>query len=156
VLITFDDGYRDVLGEAAPVLRRLHMHATAFVITGRISGPDPSFLTWGELRRLRRDGFDIGSHTVTHRDLTALTPPELEHELTASRRILERRLGTRAQWFAYPAGRYDARVLDAAAAAGYVLAFTTRGGSEQDGAHPLELRRFEVQASTDLAGLLGR
>lgn len=156
VLITFDDGYRDVLGKAAPILRRLRMHATAYVITGRVSGPDPSFLTWPELARLQRDGFDIGSHTVTHRDLPTLTPSELQAELVASRRTLERKLHTRVQWFAYPYGRYDAQVVAAARSAGYVLAVTTRGGDVQDGRRPLELERYEVLNGTDVGGLVGR
>jgi len=46
VLITFDDGYRDVLWNAAPLLHRLRMPATAYVITGRIDDGDPSFLSW--------------------------------------------------------------------------------------------------------------
>lgn len=49
VLIAFDDGYADVLSNAAPVLHRLHWPATAFVITDRVGGPDPSFLRWREL-----------------------------------------------------------------------------------------------------------
>src|SRR3954451_1265898 len=68
VLITFDDGYSNVFKNASPVLARLDMPATAYVITERISGPDPSFLTWRMLRALERRGFDIGSHTITHRD----------------------------------------------------------------------------------------
>src|SRR5262249_18606629 len=46
IAITFDDGYRDVLWNASPVLTRLHMPATEYVITDRISGSDVSFLTW--------------------------------------------------------------------------------------------------------------
>src|SRR5581483_6218919 len=76
VLITFDDGYRDVLWNAAPVLHRLHLHATEFVITGRISGSDSTFLTWGELGRLEQLGVQIGSHTITHADLPSLPPAE--------------------------------------------------------------------------------
>lgn len=58
VVITFDDGYRNVVGKASPVLLRLGFHATAYVITSRISNGDPSFLTWPLLRSLasrRRD-----------------------------------------------------------------------------------------------------
>lgn len=155
VLITFDDGYRDVLGEAAPILRRLHMHATAFVITGRVSGPDRSFLTWPQVRRLERDGFDIGSHSVTHRDLTTLPPAALRSELAASARALERHLRHPVQWLAYPFGAFDAQVERDARAAGYVLGLTTLGGTVQDAAHPLELRRVEVQATTPVGGLVG-
>src|SRR4029077_19417069 len=81
VAITFDDGYRDVLWNASPVLRRLHMPATEYVITDRISGGDVSFLTWPQLRRLERAGIAIGSHTVTHADLTTLSSPRALAEL---------------------------------------------------------------------------
>jgi peptidoglycan/xylan/chitin deacetylase (PgdA/CDA1 family) len=156
VLITFDDGYRDVLRNAAPVLRRLHMPAVAFVITDRISGPDPSFLTWLELARLERDGVAVGSHTVTHRDLTALPPGELTAELVDSRRALEGHLHVPVPWLAYPRGGVDAAVLAAAQRAGYLLAFTTVPGSGQDAARPLLLHRDEILDGTSLSALLGR
>jgi peptidoglycan/xylan/chitin deacetylase (PgdA/CDA1 family) len=153
VLITFDDGYRDVLGKAAPVLHRLDLPATAFVITGRISGPDPSFLTWGELRRLEQDGVEIGSHTVTHRELTHLDSGAALHELVAARTVLEAHLHRPVPWLAYPAGAEDARIVALARRAGYALAMTTRPGSRQDGRDPLELRRFEVLDTTGVRGL---
>jgi peptidoglycan/xylan/chitin deacetylase (PgdA/CDA1 family) len=81
VLITFDDGYRDVLYNAEPVLRPLHMPATAFVISDRISRRDPSFLTWRDLRDLEHDGFAIGSHTVHHLNLTTLPTAQARLEL---------------------------------------------------------------------------
>ena len=159
VLITFDDGYRDVLWNASPVLERLGMPATAYVITGRVSGRDPSFLTWPELRLLQRRGFDIGSHTVHHVELTHVTPAQAFSELTASRRALERHLRRPVQWLSYPAGAVDAAVLPLVRRAGYVLAVTTRPGDVQSGADPLELRRDEILDTTGvrgLAALLGR
>jgi hypothetical protein len=53
IMITFDDGYRDVFFKASPVLMRLGMRATAYVVSGRISGRDPSFLTWPAPARAR-------------------------------------------------------------------------------------------------------
>jgi peptidoglycan/xylan/chitin deacetylase (PgdA/CDA1 family) len=153
ILITFDDGYRDVLWNAAPLLRRLHMPATAYVITGRISGPDPSFLTWPELLRLQRRGFDIGSHTVHHVELTLVPPTTAFAELEASRRTLERHLGHPVQWFAYPAGAFDAAVVRLVARAGYVLAVTTKPGDAQSATAPLTLHRYEILGSTGVAGL---
>ena len=153
VMITFDDGYRDVLGKASPILRRLGMPATAFVITGRISGPDPSFLTWGQLHLLERRGIEIGSHTVHHLELPSLGDAEALAELRDSRSVLQRRLGHPVQWLAYPAGAVDARIVELARRAGYVLAVTTRPGRTQGAADPLELHRFEVLDSTGVAGL---
>jgi peptidoglycan/xylan/chitin deacetylase (PgdA/CDA1 family) len=153
VMITFDDGYRDVITNAAPLLARLHTPATAYVITGRISGSDPSFLTWNELPRLERDGVTIGSHTVHHLELTALTDTIALHELIASRIALERRLGHPVQWFAYPAGAENARAAYLVRRAGYVLAVTTHPGALQDAAFPLQLKRNEILDSTEIAGL---
>lgn len=158
VLITFDDGYRDVLWNAAPVLARLHMRATAYVITGRLSGPDTSFLTWPELRRLEGFGVEIGSHTVHHRELTMLSDAEAAFELAASRQALERHLGHPVQWFAYPEGAEDAHAASLVAAAGYVLAVTTQGGRLQRADEPLALHRYEIQGTTtvgELAALVG-
>ena len=109
ILITFDDGYRDVLWNAAPLLHRLRMPATMYVITDRVDGNDPSFVTWSELRRLERLGFDIGSHTVHHVDLTRDSPEAAAAELVVSKRTLEQRLGRAVPWFAYPLGRVDRR-----------------------------------------------
>ena len=151
VLITFDDGYRDVLWNAAPLLHRLRMPATMYVITRRLGGADPSFLTWAELRRLEQLGFAIGSHTVHHVDLTRVAPESVVSELVDSRRVLERRLGRPVPWFSYPAGRFDRRVVAAVARAGYLLAVTTRPGTLQPSL--LELRRDEVLATTGGNGL---
>jgi len=153
IMITFDDGYRDVWGKASAVLRRLHMPATAYIITDRISGPDPSFLTWGDLRSLERRGITIGSHTVTHTELTLEDDTQALAELRDSRAALERHLGHPVQWFAYPAGREDARVVELVREAGYVLAVTTQPGPVQSADRPLELHRYEVLDSTGVTGL---
>jgi peptidoglycan/xylan/chitin deacetylase (PgdA/CDA1 family) len=153
IVLTFDDGYRDVFGKAMPILTRLHMRATAYVITGRISGPDPSFLTWGMVKGLERRGFDIGSHTVHHLELPGLSDAAAMQELTDSRHALEQHLGQPVQWFAYPAGAEDPRTVALVRAAGYVLAVTTHPGATQRAQAPLELHRFEVLDSTGVSGL---
>jgi peptidoglycan/xylan/chitin deacetylase (PgdA/CDA1 family) len=153
ILITFDDGYSEVFHKAVPVLKRLGMCATAYVISERTLSSDTVFLTWHLLRALERDGFEIGSHTITHRDLTSLSDPEALRELAESRRAFERRLGHPVQWLAYPLGRYDSRIERLARRAGYVLAVTTDHGIVQSARRPLALRRLRVLDSTGVAGL---
>ena len=150
VMITFDDGYRDVLWNAAPLLYRLGLPATAYVITGRISGSDSSFLTWDELRLLEARGVGIGSHTVDHAELPFLTTRRALWELRRSRRQLEQRLHHPVQWFAYPAGAETPRAAQLVREAGYVLAVTTRPGDMQRESAPLTLHRQEVLSSTSL------
>jgi peptidoglycan/xylan/chitin deacetylase (PgdA/CDA1 family) len=153
IMITFDDGYRDVWANALPVLMRLHMPATAYVITSRISDFDPRTLTWGQLHALERNGVTIGSHTVTHPDLTTLSDEQALVELRNSRRRLERHLNMPVQWFAYPAGAHDARIVKLVRRAGYVLAVTTQPGAAQSAQTPLELHRYEILDSTHVSGL---
>jgi peptidoglycan/xylan/chitin deacetylase (PgdA/CDA1 family) len=153
LLVTFDDGYADVLHNAAPVLRRLGMPATMYVITDRPPLVNSGFLSWGGVKELEREGFDIGSHTVTHRPLTSLSSQESVEELVRSRQELERHLGHPVQWLAYPHGAVDARVVELARYAGYVLGVTSSWGTIQDARDPLELHRLEILDSTGVTGL---
>jgi peptidoglycan/xylan/chitin deacetylase (PgdA/CDA1 family) len=154
VLVTFDDAYRDVVTYAAPVLRHEHEHATAYVITDRLShGRRSPWMLWTQLRLLERDGFDIGSHTVSHADLVAVGPVEARLQLRASRFALQNFLDHPVQWLAYPYGRVDVAVEQLAQAAGYVLAVTTQGGLAQRADEPLLLHRYEITDTTGVRGL---
>jgi peptidoglycan/xylan/chitin deacetylase (PgdA/CDA1 family) len=153
IMITFDDGYRDVFFKASPVLARLGMRATAYVVSGRISGSDPSFLTWPLLHALERRGIEIGSHTVAHRDMTSLSDAQMLEDLTSSRRALERRLRHPVPWLAYPFGAYNERVERLARRAGYLLAVTTRHGTVQSARQPFALPRLRILDSTGVRGL---
>ena len=153
VMITFDDGYADVYGKAMPTLYRLGMHATSYVITDRISGGDPAFVTWRMLRGFERHGVEIGSHTVSHLDLTSLDGRRALAQLGVSRRRLEERLGHPVQWLSYPGGATDARIVALARKAGYVLAVTTDPGEQQHADDPLRLKRFRILDTTGVAGL---
>jgi peptidoglycan/xylan/chitin deacetylase (PgdA/CDA1 family) len=153
MMITFDDGYRDVFGKASTTLERLGLRATAYVITNRISGPDASFLTWGLLKGLERRGIEIGSHTVHHAELPRLPSAQALRELVGSRRLLERKLRHPVQWLAYPAGKVDTRIGGLVRRAGYVLAVTTRPGVNQRAARPLLLHRYEIVDTTGVKGV---
>jgi peptidoglycan/xylan/chitin deacetylase (PgdA/CDA1 family) len=153
IMITFDDGYRDNFFNASPVLARHDMRATAYVISGRISGDDPSFLKWWQVRALERRGVEIGSHTVSHRNLTSLSNRRAFVQLIRARRVLERRLGHRVPWLAYPFGACDARIERLARRAGYLLAVTTEWGARQSARRPLALPRLRILDSTGVRGL---
>ena len=132
------------------------MPATEYVITG-LEPParTRAFLTWGELRVLEQRGITIGSHTVTHRPLTWLTPSHASAELVDSRQELARHLGHPVDWFAYPFGDENAGVVALARKAGYLLAVTTHAGFVQHSDQPLLLDRQEVTDTTGVAGLAG-
>jgi peptidoglycan/xylan/chitin deacetylase (PgdA/CDA1 family) len=152
VLISVDDGYVDDVRTILPTLQRLHMVATFFVITGRMT--EPGFLTAGQIRQLDRAGMDIGDHTVHHVDLRLLTPSELDAETAGSKAVLERVVGHPVYAFAYPFGAESPRVVAAVGAAGYTLAFTTAGGITESTAAPLTMPRVHVGRTETPSGLL--
>jgi peptidoglycan/xylan/chitin deacetylase (PgdA/CDA1 family) len=96
---------------------------------------------------------EIGSHTVSHVDLTTVSDDRARVELVGSRLALERHLGHPVRWLSYPYGAVDSRVAALARRAGYALAVTTRFGTRQDRARPLELQRLRILDSTGVPGL---
>lgn len=164
--ITFDDGYRNLLDHAVPVLERLGFPATVFAVSdwcGRDSGwpsqppavPRRPLLDWDALRAMSRGGWLVGSHTRSHPALPQVNDAALEGELADSRARLEQELGVPVRSFAYPYGALDARVR-AAAVRHFDLACGTRLGYLDDDADPHDLPRLDMyyfRAVPDLAGL---
>jgi peptidoglycan/xylan/chitin deacetylase (PgdA/CDA1 family) len=113
--ITLDDGYRDNFDVAAPVLERLSLPATFFVVTRWLGtetvpfwdaqrGVRHPWMTWDDVRSLHRRGFDIGAHTRTHVDLGAVPTSVAEEEIAGAAHELREQLGAAPVSFAYPFG----------------------------------------------------
>jgi peptidoglycan/xylan/chitin deacetylase (PgdA/CDA1 family) len=100
-------------------------------------------LSWSEIDEMRRHGVDVGSHTLTHPDLTRLTPERAEHEIRRSREIIEDRLGAPAECFAYPYGSYDRRCREIVRRH-YAFACSTRLGLAGGDSDPHALERVET------------
>lgn len=106
-VITFDDGYQDILTNALPVLIKFGFTATVYLPTEFISNEGRLFnnnrcLTWREAMELQSNNIEIGSHTVTHPKLISLTSQEVEIELTRSKTVIEDKLGKPCHSFSYP------------------------------------------------------
>jgi peptidoglycan/xylan/chitin deacetylase (PgdA/CDA1 family) len=161
VCVTFDDGYRDTLEHAAPVLQELGIPATVFLPTAIIDGAGgfdwyrrapPPPLSWDEVGALIAGGLiDVQSHSRTHPRLPALDDAEAREELVASKADIERRVPYSVSSFCYPAGLYSPRDARLVLEAGYRAAVTCRAGVNRGGEGLVELRRTLVGWGVDAA-----
>ncbi|HWQ62390.1 MAG TPA: polysaccharide deacetylase family protein [Negativicutes bacterium] len=146
VLITFDDGYRDNYTNAYFVLKKYGFTATVFLVTDLV-GNDDRFMTWDQVREMQKNGIVFGSHTVNHLPLTKMRPDEALAELTESAAEMERQLGAKPRYFAYPTGGYNLKIEELVRQAGYRAAFTVRFGQVGLESDPYALERIPVYHS---------
>jgi peptidoglycan/xylan/chitin deacetylase (PgdA/CDA1 family) len=168
VVLTFDDGYRSVRGEAFAELRRRGAPATVFVTTGQCGGhndwptqppevPRREMLRAEEVRELHAAGWTVGAHSVTHPHLTRIDRDAARREIDESRRWLEDLLGGPVRHFAYPYGELDAD-LRLHVARGFASACGTRLGLVRSGEDRYLLPRVDayyLDALLRLGGLHG-
>jgi peptidoglycan/xylan/chitin deacetylase (PgdA/CDA1 family)/glycosyltransferase involved in cell wall biosynthesis len=122
VLLTFDDGYVDLVEYALPILEKYGFGAAVYIVTGQIGGinswdVDQGFaplrlMTADQIRHWTRHGIEFGAHSRTHADLTKLTLDELEQEVEGSCHDLEKLIGKQVASFAYPYGFKTPQVED--------------------------------------------
>jgi peptidoglycan/xylan/chitin deacetylase (PgdA/CDA1 family) len=176
LVVTFDDGFRNQLTNAAPLLAELGISACFYLVTDLLSAspeeaqwfcrerlhlPVPvKPLDWDSAENLLDLGHEIGSHTRSHRVLTALPRAELDAELRGSRAELSQRLGP-VRHLSVPYGersRFSERVADAAREAGYESCATAMRGRNRAAEDLYALRRDHLEAGwplRDLAYFLG-
>jgi peptidoglycan/xylan/chitin deacetylase (PgdA/CDA1 family) len=160
VLITFDDGFRGCADHAVPVLRAHGFTAVIYLVPGLMGetsrwmlpevGVELPLMTWDTARALAAEGFQCGSHTVTHPRLGGLDAARCRTELVDARRRLEDELGRPALHLAYPFGSYDRAAQSIAADAGYLTACSTRGGLSRADDDLLALHRVTIYGQDSL------
>ena len=131
-VLTFDDGYQNILLNACPILEKFGFTATVFLVAGQMGslsswwGQDGDLsgqlLSWDEAGELARRGFTLGSHTLNHRFLNRLDDACAFEEIRNSRMLLQDRLQISVDFLSYPFSRTDARVERLVEAAGYTAA----------------------------------
>lgn len=126
LLLTFDDGCRSFYTHALPLLEELKIKSTVFPVAGYIGKPSswdilPAFdhLTKEEISAISSCGHEIGSHGMTHTDLTFLSNSDLAAELIDSKKILEDIIGKEVSAISFPFGSWNKRVWERAVEAGY-------------------------------------
>ena len=164
ICITFDDAYKDVFENALPVLKTYNFKAIIFVpvaLVGEYNKWDFEKLnvkkpvaSWEDIKNALKEGFEIGSHAMSHAPLSTLDNKSLKQEVELSKKILEDKLGVEITTFCYPYGDYDDRVIDAVKEAGYKLAFSVNSGHIKKGDDPYLLKRIHMRHNTNVFRLL--
>jgi peptidoglycan/xylan/chitin deacetylase (PgdA/CDA1 family) len=132
-LLTFDDGFRNFVEQAYPVLRELAYTAIVFVIPDWAGAtndwptqpgwvPRLPLLGWTDLRMLADGGVELGAHSLSHPRLTGLAIERARFEIVESQRAIQRRVGCAVQAFAYPYGACS-RALEAVVASCFRAGF---------------------------------
>lgn len=148
VAITFDDGYYNNYQYAYPILKKYNLPATIFVIVDKIGLP--GWLNWSQIEEMTSSGIiTIGSHTKSHAWLPSLGSEELRRELTASKDILEKKLGRKVESLCYPLGAHDDRVKRAVKEAGYSCAVATNPKKPGPKDDLYSLRRVRISRTSD-------
>ncbi len=142
VCVTFDDGTLSSY-HATIELVEAGASCTHFIIPDRVNRKDGNSMSWSQIKELDLAGVEIGSHSLNHAYLPGLGERELEEELSASKNILENKLGKPVTSFAYPYGCYNKRVIKAVEESGYECAFTTRHLYATNESDVFQIPRFE-------------
>ncbi len=161
VLITFDDGYRDNLANALPILQRYGFPAVIFVPIGFLDGDRPlpheealralgvrnSTVDWDDLAALDAGGIRVESHGIGHRPVSELEPADAAREIALSKLRLEERLGRPVEAYAFVKGSladYRPEHVSLVQQAGYTLGFTSVSGANGPTSDRYRLRRYNV------------
>ena len=152
VVITADDGWQSDYTYMFPIVKKYNIPVTLFIYPQTISTGKHA-LTWDELKQLQQTGlFDIQGHTYSHpnfkqerKHLSAAGYEKfVKVELVDSKKILEEKLGTKISYLAWPFGIYDPYLEQAAAKAGYDMAFSIDARSANKSYKPMAQPRFMI------------
>ncbi|MEO6857536.1 MAG: polysaccharide deacetylase family protein [Solirubrobacteraceae bacterium] len=153
IVITFDNGYRSQFTAALPVLRRMGWVANENI---QLSGLPLSQggLTDAQIRGMVRAGWELDTQGISHADLIALDSAGLHYQVDTARQIIRRRFGVPVNWFCYPSGHYNASVIAAVRAAGFVGSTTVVPGWAGPATDSYRLPRLRVLGGTSPGSLL--
>ena len=156
--ITFDDGFKNNLVEALPILKKNRFSATCYIISQNIGGinhwdldkgiPENPLMDENEIQQWIHGGMEIGSHTRNHARLSESDIKLATQEITKSKLDLENQFGCPVEHFCYPYGSYNDEIVAITKRAGYSTATTVDRGRAKSGDNLLTLPRIPITHRT--------
>lgn len=158
IILTFDDGFRNVFDNAVEILQKHQMRGVLFVVANFMGRDNEWDLREGEVREPLMDegqirawlaaGHEIGSHTLTHARLGRLSMRDAEEEILVSKQRLQDQFGVPVDHFCYPYGEWNDKVRNLVCEAGYKTACTADFGVNQAETSPFSLKRIPARYRT--------
>jgi peptidoglycan/xylan/chitin deacetylase (PgdA/CDA1 family) len=156
--ITFDDGYKNNLINAAPILKKFNFSATCYIVSQRIGTSNSWDLNKGitqnplmtqlEINEWLRLGLDIGAHSQTHPSLEGLSEQQSQNEIFNCKAELEKMFKVPIKDFCYPFGRFNESLVYMTKLAGYTSAVSMNRGRATIQSNMLTLPRIPVTHHT--------
>lgn len=164
IVITFDDGFKETLDNAVPILAGYGLQASFFIVSGKAGGEndwdkeykDPLYplASLNELGGVKEKNIKLESHSLSHKNLPILQGDELSKEISVSKEDMEMRLKKEVRFFAYPYAKFNEETKRVVREAGYLAAFSAKGGMVQPGDDLFELKRVQILRSDGFTGFL--
>ncbi|MBI2621970.1 MAG: polysaccharide deacetylase family protein [Candidatus Levybacteria bacterium] len=155
VVLTFDDGYKDAL-KVVPLIKEYQIPAVIFILSDRKNANrkeldnKTKLLSTEEIKQLVKEGWTIGCHSATHADFTSLSPSQIKKEIIDSKKSIEKEIGIKIKYFAYPKGVLSDEIIKAVKKAGYIAAFGVWPGNVERGSNKWNIPRIVIDASHSL------
>jgi peptidoglycan/xylan/chitin deacetylase (PgdA/CDA1 family) len=147
MVLTFDDGYSDHYKNVFPLLKKMGLRATFFIITERVG--QEGYMTWEQIREMSDAGMGIGSHAKGDIDLRFVSEREGFDQIRGSKRTLEEKLERQVYAFSYPSGHHTSWLYKVLSRSGYAFARTTEYGKYVDvHKHPYTLPALRITQTT--------
>ena len=151
LLITFDDGNEDNYTNAFPIMQKYGFTGVLYIVVEFMN--QPKYLTTSQIQEMAAAGWEVGSHSETHRDLT-ISEDILRYEIVQSRQDLQDKLDVPVLTFAYPFGGENSAAGDYVHFAGYIAGMGASGYSWEQGKGNLYvLQRCEIKGSDDVKSI---
>jgi peptidoglycan/xylan/chitin deacetylase (PgdA/CDA1 family) len=155
VVVTFDDGFQNVLENALAPLAETGFRAIQYLVPGLLGKTNAWDLPDGEVQERLMDaaqvrkwlaaGHEIGAHSMMHPNLCEIPTDRAREEIFASKKSLEDQFGVEVRHFCYPYGVWNERVRDFVAEAGFSTACTTQPGVNTTATPPFEIARYTAR-----------
>ena len=148
IIITFDDGHLDNYTTAFPIMQKYGFTGVLYLVGGFIGAQE--YMNVDQIKELAAAGWEVGSHSMSHQQLTSLDPEQQRYEIVESRKFLQEKLDLPVLTLAYPFGAMNGSAADYAHFAGYIAAMGAQGFTPYQGSGNLfNLQRSEIKGTED-------